>query len=47
LIFLQAFADAFSAHDADKIMSMMTHDCIVQASAGPDVDEQVTLHSFP
>ena len=36
--FLQAFADAFNAHDADKIMSMMTDDCIFQASAGPDVD---------
>ncbi len=36
--FLQAFADAFNAHDADKIVSMMTGDCIFQASAGPDVD---------
>jgi steroid delta-isomerase-like uncharacterized protein len=36
--FLQAFADAFNAHDADKIMAMMTDDCIFQASAGPDVD---------
>ena len=38
--FLQAFADAFNAHDADKIVSMMTSDCIFQASAGPDVDGQ-------
>ena len=36
--FLQAFADAFNAHDAEKIMSMMTDDCIFQASAGPDAD---------
>ena len=36
--FLQAFAEAFNAHDADKIMSMMTDDCIFEASAGPDVD---------
>jgi len=36
--FLQAFADAFNAHDADKIVSMMTDDCIFQASAGPEVD---------
>jgi steroid delta-isomerase-like uncharacterized protein len=36
--FLQAFADAFNAHDADRIMSMMTDDCTFQASAGPDVD---------
>jgi ketosteroid isomerase-like protein len=36
--FLQAFADAFNAHDADKIVSMMTHDCIFQASSGPNVN---------
>ena len=36
--FLQAFVDAFNAHDADKIVSMMTDDCIFQASAGPEVD---------
>ena len=36
--FLQAFADAFNTHDADKIVSMMTDDCIFQASAGPEVD---------
>ena len=36
--FLQAFADAFNEHNADKIVSMMTDDCIFQASAGPDVD---------
>ena len=36
--FLQAFADAFNEHDAGKIMSMMTADCVFQASAGPDAD---------
>jgi ketosteroid isomerase-like protein len=36
--FLQSFADAFNAHDLDAIMSHMTHDCVFQASAGPDFD---------
>ena len=40
IAFLQDFADAFNAHDANKLMSMMTDDCIFQASAGPDVDGQ-------
>lgn len=35
---LDSFANAFNAHDADKIMSYMTDDCIFEASAGPDVD---------
>jgi ketosteroid isomerase-like protein len=35
---LDSFANAFNAHDADKIVSYMTDDCIFQASAGPDVD---------
>jgi len=35
---LDAFAAAFNAHDADKIVSFMTEDCIFEASAGPDVD---------
>ena len=35
---LDGFANAFNAHDADKIMSFMTDDCIFEASAGPDVD---------
>lgn len=34
---LQAFADAWNAHDADAIMSFMTDDCVFEASAGPDV----------
>lgn len=35
---LDGFADAFNAHDAGKIISYMTDDCIFEASAGPDVD---------
>ena len=34
---LDAFADAFNRHDADAIMSFMTHDCVFDASAGPEV----------
>ena len=34
---LQAFADAWSRHDADSIMSFMTVDCVFEASGGPDV----------
>ena len=33
--FLQAFADAFNAHDADALMGFMTPDCVFDASAGP------------
>jgi len=35
---LDGFANAFNAHNADKIVSYMTDDCIFEASAGPDVD---------
>ncbi|HYP83202.1 nuclear transport factor 2 family protein [Variovorax sp.] len=35
--FLQAFADAWNAHDADALMSFMTDDCVFDASAGADV----------
>ena len=35
---LDSFANAFNAHDADKIMSYMTDDCIFEASAGPDIN---------
>ena len=35
---LDSFANAFNAHDADKILSYMTEDCIFEASAGPDVN---------
>ncbi|HSP88314.1 MAG TPA: nuclear transport factor 2 family protein [Ignavibacteriaceae bacterium] len=34
--FLQSFADAFNAHDLKVIMSLMTDDCVFEASAGPD-----------
>jgi ketosteroid isomerase-like protein len=36
--FLQSFADAFNAHDIKAIMSHMTHDCVFEASTGPDSD---------
>jgi steroid delta-isomerase-like uncharacterized protein len=35
---LDGFANAFNAHDADRILSYMTDDCVFEASAGPDVD---------
>jgi ketosteroid isomerase-like protein len=36
--FLQSFADAFNNHDIKAIMSLMTEDCVFEASAGPDFD---------
>jgi steroid delta-isomerase-like uncharacterized protein len=38
IAFLQSFADAFNAHDLDKILSLMTDDCVFEASGGPDKD---------
>jgi ketosteroid isomerase-like protein len=35
---LAAFGDAFNRHDLDALMSMMTDDCLFDASAGPGVD---------
>lgn len=35
---LDGFANAFNAHDVNKILSYMTDDCVFEASAGPDVD---------
>ena len=35
---LESFANAFNAHDIKGIMSLMTDDCVFEASAGPDVD---------
>ena len=35
---LQAFADAWNRHDVDALMSMMTTDCVFQASGGNMVD---------
>ena len=37
LTLLDAFADAWNRHDTDAILSMMTGDCIFEASRGPDV----------
>jgi steroid delta-isomerase-like uncharacterized protein len=37
---LQRFADAWNEHDLDALMSMMTDDCVFEASAGPDVNGQ-------
>lgn len=34
---LDRFADAWNRHDLDALMSMMTDDCVFEASAGPDV----------
>jgi steroid delta-isomerase-like uncharacterized protein len=35
---LDQFADAWNRHDLDALMSMMTDDCVFEASAGPDVN---------
>jgi len=35
---LDRFAEAWNRHDLDALMSMMTEDCVFQASAGPQVD---------
>ena len=35
---LQAFADAWNRHDVDALMSMMTTDCVFEASGGTAVD---------
>jgi uncharacterized protein (TIGR02246 family) len=35
---LQAFGDAWNSHDVDALMSMMTADCVFQASGGQSVD---------
>ena len=37
---LDLFADAWNRHDLDALMSMMTDDCVFEASAGPEVDGQ-------
>ena len=34
---LERFADAWNRHDLDALMSMMTDDCVFEASAGPEV----------
>src|SRR4051812_34146642 len=35
--FLDAFALAWNQHDPDAILSMMTDDCVFEASRGPDI----------
>jgi steroid delta-isomerase-like uncharacterized protein len=35
---LHAFAEAWNRHDLDALMSMMTVDCVFEASAGDDVE---------
>ena len=35
---LDRFADAWNRHDLDALMSMMTDDCVFEASAGSQVD---------
>jgi steroid delta-isomerase-like uncharacterized protein len=37
---LDRFADAWNCHDIDALMSMMTADCVFEASAGREVDGQ-------
>ena len=40
LTLLDYFADAWNRHDLDALMSMMTDDCVFEASAGPHADGQ-------
>ena len=40
LTLLDRFADAWNRHDLDALMSMMTDDCVFEASAGPQVEGQ-------
>jgi ketosteroid isomerase-like protein len=37
---LELFADAWNRHDLDALMSMMTTDCVFEASAGNSVEGQ-------
>ena len=37
---LDRFADAWNRHDLDALMSMMTDDCVFEASAGPQANGQ-------
>ena len=37
---MDRFADAWNRHDLDMLMSMMTDDCVFEASAGPYVNGQ-------
>ena len=40
LALLDRFAAAWNRHDLDALMSMMTDDCVFEASAGGDADGQ-------
>ena len=40
LALLERFAEAWNRHDLDALMSMMTDDCVFEASAGPEVAGQ-------
>ncbi len=40
LALLDRFAAAWNAHDLDALMSMMTSDCVFEASAGAQVNGQ-------
>jgi ketosteroid isomerase-like protein len=40
LALLDRFAAAWNRHDLEALMSMMTADCVFEASAGPDVEGQ-------
>ena len=35
---LDRFAEAWNRHDLEALMSMMTDDCVFEASAGPQID---------
>ena len=37
---LDRFAEAWNGHDLDALMSMMTDDCVFEASAGPQAAGQ-------
>jgi len=37
---LDRFAEAWNRHDLDTLMSMMTEDCVFEASGGPDTNGQ-------
>ena len=37
---LDRFAEAWNRHDLEGLMSMMTDDCVFEASAGPEVGGQ-------
>ena len=43
LALLDTFANAWNRHDTDAILSMMTEDCIFEASRGPDVKGTVYM----